>query len=137
MQFNSSCKAIETWVEGFFRFLVQSDMAEVMKDGYNPQIENSVYTRVYRVYTLPDNVKVTFRYDHRVSKDAPAGAGYVEVSNDGLQLIFQQLSFYTILKAAGISLFDSEGFFDKNSLKTISDKVFDATGQRIEIRLIE
>lgn len=137
MQFNSSCKAIETWIEGFFIYLVNEGMATKIRDGYNSELDNSVYSRIYKVHTIPDQTRAVFRYDQRINKDTPSGAGYFEISNDGLQLIFQQLSFYTILKAIGISIFNENGEFDNSSLKSISDKVFEATGKRIEIRLIE
>lgn len=132
MQFNSSSKAMETWIEGFFKYLVSKDMAHVCKDGYNPSIDNSLYTRIYKVHTVPEETKATFRYDKRENGDT----AYIDIPDAGLHLIFEQLSFYTILDALGIKLFKDDRF-DKDSLKILSDKIFEITGKRIEIKVIE
>ena len=133
MQFNSSNQAIETWIEGFFKYLVSKDMAHVCRDGYNTNLDNSLFTRTYKVHTTPEQTRVDFRYDKRNNN---CDAAYFDVHNAGLHLIFEQLSFYTVLDFIGIKLFKDDKF-DKDSLKILSDKIFEATGKKIEIRIIE
>ena len=137
MQINGSCKSIETFFEGFVKFLVANDMATLIKDGYNPDIDNSLYSRTYAIHTVPDKVKAAFRYDHRPCDNGSGDRAYFEISTEGLKLVFSQLSFYTILRAIGVSLFDDNGELNKESINIICSKILEATGKRIEIKLIE
>lgn len=132
MNIVSSCKAIRL-IESLFEHLEKNKVSELVFDSYKDDVPN--YTHIYK--TLTDNtdgeiyVKTTFKYDRRNGDKAVA-----EISERGLQEIFDHLSFYTILKLFGIEIFDKHGKFNEKCLKQISEKIFDLTGKEIELKWI-
>lgn len=130
MSIVSSCSTIRI-IEKIFETLEKDKVSELVHDTYKDGIPN--YTHVYHTRTNVNTyVKSTFKYDKRNGDKA-----YFDISQRGIVEIFRHLSFYTILKAAGINMFDKSGNFNRDCLNQISLKIFELTGQKVEIRLLD
>lgn len=130
MYFVSACKHI-AFIEKFFQNCVKDQVAVVAHDTYKD--DAPVYSRVYHTKVKESHyVKSSFKYDWR-----NGNKGTFEISNDGLQLIFQALSFYTILKMIGIKIFDTKGNFNPDCLQQIELQIYELTGEQIEIKLLD